>query len=341
MKAEALLPAIAYGDALGLPVEKKTREEIAEIYGKVTQLEDITSNPFLGEHPAGTTSDDTQLSVAVAESIISSYGINMRDIASRHIKAFLESDMGWGGSTRNSMKRLQEGMDFRRSGEPEGKGNGVLMKMAPLTAHIVRNSSLLGDRTEVLDMFTRMTHDNDLSVVTSLVHHEVCTGLLRGKLDHEEVPAYAAFVARWAEKRYPGAASEVSRLLGNLASLGQIDPDAIVALAPRGGFYAPETLIMAYGSFALEPIFPASAVEAVNLGGDADSISSVVSAMSVMYQNEVVMPADINKIKDLERLKKLSTFVFGRVEDNGRTVSFTIPTETGWISTTQDLVDHI
>jgi ADP-ribosylglycohydrolase len=212
------------------------------------------------------------------------------------------------------------------------------MKMAPLSAYLAKNVSRMGDPIRRLELITRMTHDNDLSVVASLVHYEVSEALMRGRLDHEEVPLYAAFIARWAEKRYPGASSVVSGLLGRLASLEQIDPDAIVALAPKGGFYSPETLVMAYGSFAIEPIFPKSAVEAVNLGGDADSIGSIVSAMSVMYQQEVEWPEDIEKIDNLDHLRRLSVYVCAAVHDDGRRASFGVTTDNGWFSASQNFV---
>lgn len=64
---EQLLPAIAYGDAAGLPVETMSRERIAETYGSIDHLLPATCNPFyIGEFTPGTWSDDTQLSMAVA-----------------------------------------------------------------------------------------------------------------------------------------------------------------------------------------------------------------------------------------------------------------------------------
>ncbi len=301
-----LLPAIAYGDALGLPVEKKTREEIKALYGEIRALEDITSNPFLGEYPAGTTSDDTQLTVVCAESIIKRGEISIGDIAERHVVAMGESDLGWGGSTRNSMKRLAEGVDFRESGEPEGKGNGVLMKMAPLSFLIHKDYGRSGDPSRGLELFTRMTHDNDLSVVVTLTHNDVCEGLMSDRLAPQEVPEFSAFTARRFERRYAGAADVVSGMLGRLAALDSIDADAIIELTPKGGFYAPETLVMAYGSFAVSAVFPESAFAAVNLGGDADSVASIVSAMSIMHEPNVEWPEDIDRVKDIDMLRRLS-----------------------------------
>ncbi len=301
-----LLPAVAYGDALGLPVEKKTAEQIVERYGRITHLVDITENPFLGEYPAGTTSDDTQLSREIAESLIACGEFDMDDIARRHVQASHETNLGWGGSTRKAIARLEKGVSWRQSGEPDGAGNGVLMKMAPLVYwHYARPGDDV-DSEEQIEQLTRMTHDSDVAVVSSLVHQDVLFGLADTAYTPESIPEVAHQVARTYEMDFPGAGSVNSRLLGQLAALGSIAPSGIIEITPKGGFYAPETLVMAYGAFAMTPEFPESVIEAVNLGGDADSIASIVGAMSVMHNPDVVWPDDVQKIYQLERLNDVS-----------------------------------
>ena len=64
--ARQILPAIAYGDAAGLPVEGKPAECIRERYDRITELQAPSDHPFFPGSARGTVSDDTQLSLAVA-----------------------------------------------------------------------------------------------------------------------------------------------------------------------------------------------------------------------------------------------------------------------------------
>ena len=68
--ARQILPAIAYGDAAGLPVEAMSAEQISENYDRITELQAPSDHPFFPGSARGTVSDDTQLSLAVARSLL-------------------------------------------------------------------------------------------------------------------------------------------------------------------------------------------------------------------------------------------------------------------------------
>ena len=83
---DGLLPAIAYGDAAGLPVETKSHQQIAAKYGTIDQLVASHDNPFyMCEFTPGTWSDDTQLSMAVARALVCARGFDMQAIADEHV----------------------------------------------------------------------------------------------------------------------------------------------------------------------------------------------------------------------------------------------------------------
>ena len=134
-----VLPAIAYGDAAGLPVEGKPAECIRERYGRITELQAPSDHPFFPGSACGTVSDDTQLSLAVAESLIRTGGFSLKSLADEHIAAYRQAPRtaegvpcGWGGSTVKAVERMISGVPPRESGEKGKAGNGVVMKMAPL-----------------------------------------------------------------------------------------------------------------------------------------------------------------------------------------------------------------
>ena len=99
-----VLPAIAYGDAAGLPVEGKPTEYICERYGRITELQAPSDHPFFPRSARGTVSDDTQLSLAVARSLLKNNGFSLESLAGEHIAAYRRAPRtaegvpcGWGG----------------------------------------------------------------------------------------------------------------------------------------------------------------------------------------------------------------------------------------------------
>jgi ADP-ribosylglycohydrolase len=319
---ENLLVGVAYGDSAGLPVEFKKRQAIIDEYGRIQSLLPI-ENKYFGEAPAGTWSDDTQLSLAVAESLIESKGFSMESIAQHHIKAMEQTPVrfykgkplprGWGESTWGSVLRLKNvEATWQNSGNVNGEGNGVLMKLAPLALWQTLNPSQNDD--EQIEQLTRMTHANDLSVVNALVHRDILRHLYKGLVKTHEIAELAAIYAGKYELEYRNAGNKTSTLLGKLALLHKPTPEDILEIAPRG-FQSSETLVMAYGAYSREPEFPECVFETISLGGDTDSIASIVGAMAVLQAREVNMPSDVDKLDDLARLRRVGKDLVATIEE--------------------------
>lgn len=321
---EQLLPVVAYGDAAGLPHEGGRPEQIGDVSG----LRDTFINPYIGEYPAGTWSDDTHLSLVVARSLLR--GFDLERIARDHVDALrhvhgatdiqdlvppivtTEKQNGWGASTTRAIGRLAAGISPLDSGEDKGAGNGVLMKMGPLVAWQGAHDISTDEREEQIVALTRMTHAAPEAIVASLTHMTMLNCLLQRDSD---LPLGASGFLRMAsgaasafEKRIE-ARSVLSEMLHSLQvkrEISALKPSDILGKKPIRGFYAPETLVMAYGSFTRETRFPDSVYRAVELGGDADSIGSIVGTMSLFLAGEVQFPADYELVFEHERLERLS-----------------------------------
>jgi ADP-ribosylglycohydrolase len=79
---ELLIPAIAYGDAAGEPFE-------GEPAGAAVNSLTAGCDPVFGAHPAGVWSDDTQLSIAMAQGLIHAGRFDLDAIAHEHVIQFL------------------------------------------------------------------------------------------------------------------------------------------------------------------------------------------------------------------------------------------------------------
>lgn len=87
--------------------------------------------------PAGHWTDDTEMALALAESLIASNGAwNGDDVSKKYLAWSQGTPHGMGGSTRNAMNRLKDGVPYTVSGElfetPESVGSGTVMRCAPL-----------------------------------------------------------------------------------------------------------------------------------------------------------------------------------------------------------------
>ena len=315
-QGERLIPAIAYGDAAGLPVETQSAEYIAQKYGRISRLIETSENPFFsGTHQPGFWSDDTQLSIAVANGLIKAGTFDLDAIAEAHITAYDETPeverkgrmvkRGWGGSTVAAMELVKAGVSPLESGTLDGAGNGVLMKMAPLVYWQFAQGTLMTERHHQYDQLTTMTHDSDVARLTTRVHGDVLYALLENGYDKTDMLALLddSISLHEFETNRPG---EVRDLLGYLH--GKVDARRILAHTDGKGFYAPQTLAMAYGAFIMQQgTFTESIYEAVNLGGDTDSTGSIVAAMSTFAAKEaVLLNQDYEKLDQLPLLEKVS-----------------------------------
>lgn len=178
----------AIGDAWGMPVEGMSHEEILEKYPQgITKFEVAKHRKWfdVNQHEVGETTDDTQLTLATLKGIIDSCkNVNgshvplMDAIAKRHCEAYSVNTDGWGKSSRESVRCLQNGVHWSKSGQAsqqKGLGNGVPMKISPLAAWAI---SSLGNKAMNNGLnfyqwcvdFSSMTHWTNISAFASIIH---------------------------------------------------------------------------------------------------------------------------------------------------------------------------
>ncbi|GAB3704775.1 hypothetical protein GCM10028858_21720 [Halorubrum pallidum] len=135
-RAKGVLLGLACGDALGRPVEFASQEQIKREHRRVT---DMLGN---GTHrqPAGTITDDTEMALCIAGSLVEQGQFDPADVAERFVAWYESGPFDIGGMTRRALSRIQNGESWETAGErewdasPEGSnaGNGSVMRCAPL-----------------------------------------------------------------------------------------------------------------------------------------------------------------------------------------------------------------
>lgn len=158
----------AIGDALGMPAEGLSPEDIKKFYGKITRLvEPVCENSYHKLHK-GQWTDDTQLMLAILESIVDKKVIDYDNIAKRHVEALLHS-RGWGKATTKAVTRIRDGVPWWNSAEEDAAGNGPPMKIAPIG--VLYGLEVI-DKAELFSVVTnisRMTHNDPRAIASVMI----------------------------------------------------------------------------------------------------------------------------------------------------------------------------
>ena len=325
-KAQACLVGVQIGDALGQPVETMKREEIlqAQVQDQDGTVLKISGRPIEGFLPAiqkrisqtaqliaGDTTDDWQLTRAVARSLIASGGYDQNSMARSHIAALFETNVGWGGTTKRGIKEifqwhLSNGQAGRspqvmawevpvsEAGLPKVAGNGVAMKVSSLAIFYAINTSAhtveCGEPSDemeglmpMVEKLAGLTHPSSEAFLTAYALAVTISRLLvkpvRTLQDRADLIRYLRHRVGEAERcirrsdKFP--IGEAVEHLGKVAG----DPEAVFReITP--GFRAGQSVLYAIGMFLCYPTnFRKAVLTAVNDGGDSDSTASMVGAL--------------------------------------------------------------
>lgn len=159
------LYGVAVGDALGMPTEFLSRQQVKDIYGWVDEYHRTPSWHPLAHLPAGSITDDTEQSVAMAEMVINNKEFTTEDVVEALIKwaklGKLEQGLdAMGPSTLRALNSLQEGEKPSRTGLM-GNTNGAAIRISPVA---VAYPGLQSNLIEQIVTLCMPTHFTDIAV---------------------------------------------------------------------------------------------------------------------------------------------------------------------------------
>lgn len=324
-KCRGSILGLACGDALGVPVETMNAEEILERYGYIDKLYPSPPDhrfPEVRNLPAGSTSDDTQLARAIMRAVINSGGsFDMDAVAREHVKELEQAySRGWGRSTRRACARLKNGVHWSKSAEPNGGGNGVMMKIAPLgLMHALTETgkALLISRATELG---QMTHGDPAAVVAGIVHAAVIKELaekdFRGNSKKELLSKIGSVITQVSEHA-ESHLGDKDRKISTMWSLvldrnNKMEDDAPLAEIARlfnadtsKAFYAVDSFGLSYFLFIRQPFSFKAVFNAVNAGGDTDTNAAVIGSLVGALNGSKIIPENI--LSGLEARDEIET----------------------------------
>ncbi len=301
-KIKGALYGLATGDALGVPVEFRSRELLTR--------RPVTGMTGFGtwNQPPGTWSDDSSLAFCLAESLINGYNIN--DIAANFLK--WKQSGYWGAhhrvfdigmTTSNSLSRVSRGVKPAIAGGSEegDNGNGSLMRILPLVFYTYHLP--VRERFELIQEVSSVTHAHFRSIFACFIYTELALKIMDGGSFMEAYRETCASVNKYitSENFSKNELKLFERILG-----GEIDKLAEERI--HSGGYVIHTLEAALWCLLNTADFPEATLKAVNLGGDTDTTACVAGGLAGMHYGFNNIPADwvmqLARKDDIEQLAK-------------------------------------
>ncbi len=313
LKYRGALIGGAIGDALGRPWEARGDAAASR---ELSSLGRYRRWPGWAGGPTGTVTDDTQLTMCVAESICARGRVDPEDLARRFVE-WMPVARGPGAATLEAVSALARGVAWDRAGAASD-GNGAAMRVSPLALlHPVDVESLRGDsaRSAVI------THATPMAVVSAIAQ---------------------AFMVAWCLHRNPGALTADtlrSELLAGLGvALDGVSEEAVperradrpgrfrlserLAEAVQMPFASPPDAFLYFynGAFVLESLPAAlwcflhhwddpqqAIVTAVSGGYDADTVAAMTGALVGALHGEDAFPAPwVDELEYAAELRRLA-----------------------------------
>jgi ADP-ribosyl-[dinitrogen reductase] hydrolase len=284
------LLGLACGDALGGPVEFKSRDWIAEHYPG--GVRDFVGGGWLRLEP-GEITDDTQLTLAVARSLAKSGPLDMGDIAANFLEWHYSRPKDQGNLTRAALELLDKGMDWTKAGETArgtgasgGAGNGSVMRCAPVALRF------FNDRPAMIEASidtSRITHADPRCTWGTVSINQAIAWFLDGGDKNGAVAA--------AVKGIPDVA-----VVDAVERAQKIPYDDLNA----GGFVL-SSITSAFWALLNSPSLEETVIAAVNLGQDADTTGAVAGALAGAHWGVDAIPDRwLSLLQPREELEQLA-----------------------------------
>ena len=292
---------LAVGDALGVPAEFKSRDELSR-YPIVDMIGDGTYNM-----PAGTWSDDTSMTLATMDSILITKTIDANDMATKFLDWFRNAEytannetFDIGRTTLQALAKFELQLDDASNcgGSNEyDNGNGSLMRILPIAYYIYYNG--ITDNQEIYNLVKQVssiTHAHEISVLGCYIYVRYILLLLDGK---DKIQAYKELQKIDYKMFSDYSLNKYSRILRD--NIQDADEDNISSSG-----YVVSTLEATMWLFLNSNDYNTTILKAVNLGEDTDTVAACVGGLlGIYYGIESIRDSWKQNLKKYEYISSL------------------------------------
>ena len=319
-RAYGALAGLALGDALGMPTQEMSPEQIRAVYGRITGLVDgDASQPYAPGMPAGSVTDDTEQALLVASLLVRGRGASSGRVA-LDAGEFAHALLAWedsmiergsldllGPSTKAALERVRAGEDPLSVGGA-GTTNGAAMRVTPIgIAMSTADPEAFADAVWSSCQVTHATRQGFQSA--ALVAAAVSMGIdaarsttpnLRSLL-WKAVSYVDSLPEREAWTPDPDVVAATRRAMQLAVNPASSSLECLVEQVGTSVASA-HAIPMAFALLARDPS-PQALLDAANIGGDTDTIGAIAGAILGAALGEQVLPADsLSMIEEVSHL---------------------------------------
>ena len=319
-RAHGALAGLALGDALGMPTQAMSPEQIRAVYGRITGLVDgDASQPYAPGMPAGSVTDDTEQALLIASLLVRGRGSSSGRVALNAVE-FAHALLAWedsmiergsldllGPSTKAALERVRAGEDPLTVGGA-GTTNGAAMRVTPIG--IAVSTADPEAFAEAVWSSCRVTHATRQGFQSAaLVAAAVSMGIdaarstspnLRGLL-WKAITYVDSLPKRGAWTPDPDVIAATRRAMQLATNPASSSLECLVEQVGTSVASA-HAIPMAFALLARNPS-PQALMDAANIGGDTDTISAIAGAILGATLGVEVLPADsLSKIEEVSHL---------------------------------------
>lgn len=295
-RAYGALAGLALGDALGMPTQAMSPEQIRAVYGRITGLVDgDASQPYAPGMPAGSVTDDTEQALLVASLLVRGRGSSSGRVAldagefAHALQAWEDSMIERGSldllgpSTKAALERVRAGEDPLSVGGA-GTTNGAAMRVTPIgIAMSTADPEAFADAVWSSCQVTHATRQGFQSA--ALVAAAVSMGIDTPRSAASDMTALLwkavsyvdSLPERGAWTPDPDVVAATRRAMQLVANPASSSLECLVEQVGTSVASA-QAIPMAFALLARDPS-PQALLDAANLGGDTDTIGAIAGAI--------------------------------------------------------------
>ncbi|WMN19622.1 ADP-ribosylglycohydrolase family protein [Pseudomonas piscis] len=296
---------LALGDALGMPTQSLSREQILQRFGTIHTLEDAgPDQPIAANMPRGSITDDTEQAVLVGQLLVRGHGrIAPQELAQSLIdweaamQARGSQDL-LGPSTKHAIEMILAGHSVEEAGR-YGTTNGAAMRITPvgIASDVAAPEAFI----RAVVQACQVTHNTSLGIASAAAVAAVVSAGINGASLGDAL-ALGRQIANQAEVQghWVAGASMAARLqwaatlgvAGDKAGFAQTLYELVgTSVASQESVVASFALAGQVAQGRLEP-FEALCM-AASLGGDTDTIAAILGAMLGACQGLQCWPGEL------------------------------------------------
>lgn len=285
------------GDALGMPFETMLAND--------PQLINWDGKTYLpSEHHklnAGSYTDDGQLSIIVAESLIDNHGFNPDDLSKRYLDWIMSGNArGYGKTTLMAMQNLASGKHWSESGIVGSYGNGTAMRAAPFGVYFRNDLKSLVNIIKIDSAITHVSEDAEAGAIAIAL---AAAYAVNNDTDN--------LIEKIWENLPDSKVKNTIYSLESLINAEYISPkQSLNVLGTRANVR--ETVPAALYCFLKFDNYMDAVIASIRAGGDTDTTAAIVGALFGAKTGIKGIDRSLHSIENFDRLIELDSKLYNR-----------------------------